>query len=466
MTQEPVQKKITEELGSVGLIRYGNRGLVYEEPLTELTGDRGRKAFQEMSLNDDTVGGMLFAIETRIRKVAWRVEGPDHELNEFIESCMHDMSSSWNSVIVEILSMLVYGWSWHEIVYKQRKGSNNDPKKRSKFSDGMYGWRKIPIRAQHTLYEWEWDEEGGLQAFKQTALPDLNIVSISINRSLLFRTTTHANNPEGRSILRTAYRSWYFKKRVQDIEGIGVERDLAGLPVIYRTAEMAKQYDEVLEQIVTSVRNDDQAGILLPLARDEHGNKLLEFSLMSSSGSKKQIDPGAVIARYDHAIARSILADFILLGSQSTGSFALSSSKIDVFTNALDAILESIASVFNMHAIPRLLAINGITVNIPPRLAYESTGTQDLGVLGAFITAVAGAGMPLFPDDNLENHLRKVAKLPEKSEDADPQPKRPGVEEDTTEDPEEEKEDAPESKAPEEDPEEDDGDAEEASNDA
>ena len=70
MTQEPVQKKITEELGSVGLIRYGNRGLVYEEPLTELTGDRGRKAFQEMSLNDDTVGGMLFAIETRIRKVA------------------------------------------------------------------------------------------------------------------------------------------------------------------------------------------------------------------------------------------------------------------------------------------------------------------------------------------------------------------------------------------------------------
>lgn len=455
MTNQPVEKKLTDELGSVGLVRYGRRGLVYEEPLIELTGDAGRRAFREMSLNDDTVGGMLFAIETRIRKIAWRVEGPDHELNEFVESCMHDMSSSWNSVVVEILSMLVYGWSWHEVVYKRRMGSSSDPKKRSKFTDGMYGWRKIPIRSQHTLFEWIWDEEGGLQGMTQIAPPKYVPVDIPINRSLLFRTTAHANNPEGRSILRTAYRSWYFKKRIQDIEGIGVERDLAGLPVIYRTGEIAKQYDTELREIVTSIRNDDQAGVLLPLARDENGNKLLEFSLVSSAG-KKLLEPSTIIARYDHAIARSILADFILLGSQSVGSFALSESKVNLFADALDAILESIASVFNMHAIPRLLAINGMQVEIPPKLAYESTSARNLGELGAFLTALAGAGMPLFPDARLENFLRGAAKLPERADDAQPLPHRPAADNSTedTEDSDLEDQPAPDA-ADDADPEED-----------
>ena len=54
-----------------------------------------------------------------------------------------------------------------------------------------------------------------------------------MEKCLLFRTQTHKNNPEGRSILRNAYRSWYFKKRIEEIEGVGIERDLAGIPIAY-----------------------------------------------------------------------------------------------------------------------------------------------------------------------------------------------------------------------------------------
>jgi hypothetical protein len=41
----------------------------------------------------------------------------------------------------------------------------------------------------------------------------------------------YKGNPEGQSMLRTAYRPWFFKKRLEEFEAIGVERDLAGLPV-------------------------------------------------------------------------------------------------------------------------------------------------------------------------------------------------------------------------------------------
>ena len=42
---------------------------------------------------------------------------------------------------------------------------------------------------------------------------------------------------------------------------------------------------------------------------------------------------------------------------------------------------------------------------------------QDLGALGAFLTAMTGAGATLFPDRELENHLRSQAGLPEAAED-------------------------------------------------
>ena len=68
--------------------------------------------------------------------------------------------------------------------------------------------------------------------------PSYNLYTIPIDKALLFRTKSRKDNPEGRSILRNAYRSWYFKRRIQEVEGIGIERDLAGLPVMYAPADL------------------------------------------------------------------------------------------------------------------------------------------------------------------------------------------------------------------------------------
>ena len=53
-----------------------------------------------------------------------------------------------------------------------------------------------------------------------------------------------------------------------------------------------------------------------------------------------------------------------------------------------------------------------------PTLEYGDIETPDLGALGNYIQVLAGAGVPLFPDDNLENYLRNIASLPEKKESA------------------------------------------------
>jgi hypothetical protein len=53
---------------------------------------------------------------------------------------------------------------------------------------------------------------------------------IPIEKMLLFRPITHKNNPEGRSILRTAYTSYYVK-RLQELEAILGER-MGGIPIV------------------------------------------------------------------------------------------------------------------------------------------------------------------------------------------------------------------------------------------
>lgn len=419
---DPRQPSVaTDELGSSGLKRSGQRGLVYEEFLPQLQDERARKVYREMRDNDAVVGAVLFAIEMLIRQAEWRVEGEDEDLVEFIESCLTDMSTSWEDFLAEVLSMLVYGWSWHEVVYKRRLGPDQkDPSKHSQYNDGKIGWRKFPIRSQDSLQEWVFDDEGGVQAMVQSAPPDYKTIEIPIERSLLFRTGLHKGNPEGRSLLRSAWRPWVMKRRMEEIEGIGVERDLAGIPVIYRDGTMAAAYDDELKKILRNVRRDEQEGILLPLAYDENGNKLLTFELLSSAGSR-QMNVDQVINRYDKRIAMCMLADFILLGQQAVGSFALASSKTELFSLAISTFLKSIASVFNLYAIPRLIAVNGLVPKEPkdmPKLVPGDIESPDLAILGQFLTALAGAGAPLFPDETLESHLRALADLPERSEEA------------------------------------------------
>ena len=103
--------------------------------------------------------------------------------------------------------------------------------------------------------------------------PDYGLIEIPVEKLLLFRTKSRKGNPEGRSILRNAYRDWYFKRRIQEIEGIGIERDLAGFPVltapesmdIWNTedAEMVAARAQA-ERIVQNIRRDSLEGLVMP----------------------------------------------------------------------------------------------------------------------------------------------------------------------------------------------------------
>src|SRR5690606_32460821 len=148
-------------------------------------------------------------------------------------------SQSWLDFVQEALTMLQFGFSVHEIVYKRAH-------------DGSIRWKKLPIRGQDTIHTWVFDDEGGIKGIEQRVdwqpgKPPT--VFIPIEKLLLFRTSSTKNSPEARSVLRTAYRPYYFKKRIEVIEAIGIERNLAGYPVLYVQEELFQEIEEAMVNI-------------------------------------------------------------------------------------------------------------------------------------------------------------------------------------------------------------------------
>jgi hypothetical protein len=403
-----------KQLGVSGLRRYGP--YIYEEFLPELRWPRAGKIYQEMSDNDAVIGAVLYLAEMLIRGVEWRVEpasdsAEDKEHAEFLKSCMNDMDTSWANVISEILSMLAYGFSFHEIVYKIRRGPDETRTKyRSKYTDGRIGWRGLPIRAQTSLDGWEFDDEGNVVTFIQRCEPNFNTVKIPMSKGLLFRTRVSKDNPEGKSLLRNAYRSWFFKKHFEEIEGIGIERDLAGFPVLTAPEGLDLWNDEDpklaslrvnAETLVASIRNDSEAGILLP-----HGWNLE----LLTSGSSRQIDIGATIERYDNRIAITLLSDIILLGNKS-GSFALAESKQSLLAASLQSQLNNIADVFNTKAVPSLFRLNNITdLSKLPKITPTKIQAPTLAEVALVLRSM---GLDISGDRALQGHLRRILCMPE-----------------------------------------------------
>lgn len=424
-----------KELGTSGLSRFG--GSVYTESLRELQGESGRKTFREMRQNDAVISAVFFALMHSLKKSQERIQpasekDADKRAAEFVESCLADMSFTWADTFTFIVEpTFEQGVSLLELVYKKRLGERpgkyvDDPAT-SQFNDGKIGWRKWASRPVESLSpgnEWLFDAHGGLQGINQIDADSQEVRPIPIEKLLHFRTTVYpANTPEPPPIHRPAYLPWYYTNNLQEIEGIGIERDVAGLPVMYlgrdTDTQGANSLYELSKNLVTNIRNDEQMGVVIPVPKlgtgDPGEGALLE--LLASSGTRAH-DINAVIERYDKRKALVILAQFIMLGMEQVGSYALSRSQNDMFILAATSWLNSFADIINRHAIPKLMKMNAFPgITGMPRLVFSPLGIPDLAGVSDYVNKLVDKAV-LTPDEELERHLRQLADLPEKAEPA------------------------------------------------
>ncbi len=372
------------EFGATNPHRAG--ATLYEDFLPQLRGPKAALLYEEMAWNDATIGAILYAVEQLSRQVKWTVESDSDQTRDFLDENVKGLTSSWDDFISAILSELVYGWSMFEVVYK--------------LEAGKVWWHKFGFRNQTSLVRWVLDEHGELEAFVQSK-PGGAPVVIPVEKLIHFRTTTGEGRPEGRSWLRRIYRSWHIKKYVEDQTAIGVSRDLVGTPMMTMPADELlagpgnAAYDTV-KKIVTRVKVDEQAGLMIPSDVDPDTKEpLYKFELLSTSGRPK-VDALAYIRSLAQDIAAVMLAQFIGLGRDTVGSRALAEPQQELFQTALEALLDSIEEQFHRQATVKLLEVNGLE---PGRIVHGPVKDIDMDAITTGILRISQAGADPFAID-------------------------------------------------------------------
>lgn len=231
------------EVGTTGL-KICNKTIL-EESKKELRWPEVIRTYKNMQ-KDSTISSAINLFKMMIARIDWSVEAPKNATPEqvkkakFLEQCMHDMDHSWASFIQDVSSSYVYGFSVQEKVYRKRTRVSG-----SRFSDGLIGWKKFPIRSQDTISGWKYSDDGReLEWVEQDLLTVSHygrynsliaehgsVIKIPRKKFMLFRVNPERDNPEGNSLLKNCYISWKYRTAIEEQEAIGIVRNMVGTPV-------------------------------------------------------------------------------------------------------------------------------------------------------------------------------------------------------------------------------------------
>ena len=387
-------------------------GHVAEEENRALRWPFAMQTYSQM-LKDATIAPAVAAVEMAIARVPWTVKataGREEEQKEkvrFLQQVMLDMDMPFAEAIRFLGTHNSYGFAVSEKVYRYRKRD-----KGSKFNDGLIGLKKLAPIPQETIVAWNFKTDGkDLDGLYQSpaVVSNRNEWSVSTGtepkfiprkKFLLVKNNSNKNNPEGVSPLKSVYRAWRYKQALEAHESTSVANDVRGLKVLYLppqylSPDASPEDKEVYahyQRGMSSVNNNEQSSIILPMFRDEKGNKMFEFEAVSIMGQKSN-DVDKIIARYRKEIVTGLMASQLILGQEGGGSFSLAESLDSVTKMVVDARLNQIKEQLNHDLIPQLFALNGWDITDVPHFEYGEVSTESLDEIGKFVQRVAAVGM-------------------------------------------------------------------------
>lgn len=347
--------------------------------------------------NDGQVSGLMSALKLPLLNVDWRInpasdDAADVAIADWLYKNLGAMSNSFESVLYQVLLYLDYGCMPFETVWELD-------------SQNLITLRKLAPRLPKTISYWHVDENGGLQYITQLAYKASSIqpVDIPISKLLLFTNNQEGSDYRGKSLLRPAYKHWYFKDRMYIIDAIAKERRAVGVDVgTLKGNDLTDEDESDLQYALMGLHAHEKQFFIEQEERYTYRIEGLQGRPLAILDS---------IEHHDRLILRSVLAEFIALGSQSGGSFALSRDKSSFFTMSLNAIGKHIADVFNRHLIPRWVDYNWSVNGNYPKLVYSRIDSRDIDALSNAIQKLQTSGF-INPTSADEESLRDTLELP------------------------------------------------------
>ena len=411
-----------------------------------LHGIQGIYELEKMALTDETIGGIMWLIESTVPQGSWDFiackngkpskDRKAQKMADFFNTLFCDMDHSWSSHLVEAVTMVWAGHAPCEIVLKQRDGVN------SRFKDGFWGIKALPLRDQTTI--WNWVYKGrDLVGMRQVSIG--GSADIPMWKVINYRLRNNLDNPRGRSLFYNAYRSWKLKCHIQDSEAIGIDRDLCGLPIFRipkedielasRIGQDGKPTPEAMaalqrinnaQKAVRDMRFNKTGGLVIPsdpFSESENSDSnssvpQYDFKIVTTAG-QRSIDCRTAVKDYDRAIARTAMMQFLHLGDRSSGSYGLSDDQSTLAVRSIGAINKRIAEEFD-KAIALICDVNGFNPVYMPMLQPPTINKETLNAIGQFLSGVGRASQFVGSDAQARSAILTMAGITH-DPDVDPQ---------------------------------------------
>lgn len=411
------RRNITEtEVGNTGLNLRGVRGKV-EENISKLWKGKNKKDFiSEMRLNDPYVNAWINAKNAIALKPDWVIQprnpedSKSKEYADLISNMLfNDMATTFNSFVLNSTTMAEYGFAISEIVLKKRQGKTDNPMTTSLYNDGLFGVAKLSPRWQNSITKWDIDNNGNIENVYQRS-DDFGTTDIKMpyKKILHFVMNGYNGNPEGESVLRGTFASYYNKKNIERIQRETFERGFTGiLDIQVPPRYMSKKYNtpegvemmRVIDAFLRNVKQGKEAGIIRPASKD--------FNIELIQGKTGTgLDPDKMIDRYNTEIVMCLLSDSFMGKSKVYQGASGEQTKTKIYKSFIGIILDEIKEQINKKLIPLLFNINNLDTEYMPYLDYGNLDDLDLQAVSWFIQSVAKNCGPLMtPTYELNNFL-------------------------------------------------------------
>lgn len=395
ITREKVSREQLQTVfGDSGTERFN--GYLTEEPNIKWRDTRRVENVEEMRRTDGSVKAVLNAMKAPIISAKWDVIGEDEEKVQFVKDNVFNLQSGrcWSDLLKEQLTFFDFGYSVFELVWGVQNG-------RLVLVD-------IAPRIQRSIKKFQMDDGGaGVKQRIYTDQHPTRYANIPMEKLLILTNDKEGDDVTGQSVLRAAYKHYKYKDVLYRIQGIAAERYGVGVPVYTLGETTGEAEKDAAEEAMMNLRSNEK-GYLVKHAGEE-------VDILTPKGNALGDSIEKAIDHHNKMIQLSVLANFLSLGDDSVGSFALSTSKISFFLKHIDDKARYISEQFTKQVIAKLIRYNFGEDAEVPQLVHSNIVEADMAQLADTYAKLAEKGL-IQTTPEVVKHVHTLLNLPEPEE--------------------------------------------------
>ncbi len=393
---------------------YGNQNASGREESGErdprMRGKEKWRELEQMVYNSSAIAAFLHKREKAIKRAKWTFKAnknfpaQSEAIAKQCEQIFDDMASTWADTVVQMANFELYGYQLLEWVLKPGG------------SEYRFGFEDIYSLPHESVVEWAVDDRGKPIGIYQEKPKTRERIPIPIEKLFYLRRGSYTYNPSGLGLLRQCFKDWDTLSKLLNIEAIGFDNNLRGIPVIKApqillqamvkagklTQDDADKLIQPLRNFAKNHANAASNGLLVDSGHhtDESADKrvsgapLFGIDLLTGDGAGLE-ELGRAIVRYQFAIARVFGCEYMLIGEGASGSHALHQDKSREFHDAIDGTLADIAAFVRRHVIKVLALFNDWPREYWPEILVEASRQTPLDIVSDVLRTLADSGINL-----------------------------------------------------------------------